>query len=81
MRNGSRLVLARSGVVLQLHKDGGYGNNAPVVSDDVSEMTRGSGFTGVSEILDGKAIIADLERTYQNPTAEATMLYNCKLEE
>ena len=55
---------SKNGSKTHRRKDGGYGNNAPVVSDDVSEMTRGSGFTGVSEILDGKAIIEDLERTY-----------------
>ena len=55
---------SKNGSKTNRRKDGGYGSNAPVVSDDVSEMTRGSGFTGVSEILDGKAIIEDLERTY-----------------
>lgn len=41
---------------------GRSGNNT-VTNDDVSEMTRGSGFTGVSEILDEtKAILDDLER-------------------
>ncbi len=53
------------------NRNGGHGNNV-AINDDVSEMTRGSGWaSGVSEILDDadlrhqpKALLEDLAHTY-----------------